>query len=307
MSYIIDGHNLIGVMPDIHLRQPDDEERLVARLQSYQARMGGRAMIVFFDSGPYAVSLPANTPARPRLASTPGIEVRFTRPGQSADDAILDFLHAARQPGQYAVVTNDQELSARARAAGASVLRASEFVVQVQRKVTRPRKAPTPDEATAPNPHDPAFADLNAAFLAAEKAQRRFAPKKPADVDTWIERLYTGDRQLAERAAQWLGEFGGDRAQEPLRDALTHADAAVRAAAALGLGNVGHKSTFDALCDRLAHDGNSMVREAAAQALGRIGNRSVIPALEAAAQTDSKNKVRKAAAQAVASIKARKP
>ena len=48
MSYIIDGHNLIGVMPDIHLRQPDDEERLVARLQSYQARMGEACM----DRGP---------------------------------------------------------------------------------------------------------------------------------------------------------------------------------------------------------------------------------------------------------------
>lgn len=307
MSYIIDGHNLIGVMPDIHLRQPDDEERLVARLQSYRARAGGRALIIFFDSGPYAIDLPADTPIRPRLASTPGVEVRFARPGQSADDAILDFLHAARQPGQYAVVTNDQELMARARGAGASVLRASEFVVQVQRKVTRPRKAPTPDEATAPSPNDPAFADLSAAFLAAEKAQKRFPAKKTADIDTWIERLYTGDRQLAERAAQWLGEFGGDRAQEPLRDALTHADPAVRAAAALGLGNVGRRSAFDALCDRLAHDGNSMVREAAAQALGRIGNRSLIPALEAAARADSKSKVRRAAEQALASIKARNP
>lgn len=306
MSYIIDGHNLIGVLPDIHLHQLDDEKRLLDRLASYRARTGGRGMIVFFDSGPYAVGLPEGT-ARPRLTNTPGIDVRFTKPGQSADDAILAFLHKAREPGQYAVVTNDRGLADRARVAGASVLRASEFAVQLERKVTQPRKAPTPDVATAPNPHDPAFADLNAAFLAAEKAQGRLSARKVAmDFGGWVERLYSGDRQLAERAAQWLGDHGGAPAQEPLRDALTHADAAVRAAAALGLGNVGRRASFPALTDRLLNDGNSMVREAAAQALRNIGDRSVIPSLEAALH-DSKSKVRKAAAEALAAIKARNP
>lgn len=42
MSYIIDGHNLIGVLPDIHLNQPDDEQRLLARLRGYRARIGGQ-------------------------------------------------------------------------------------------------------------------------------------------------------------------------------------------------------------------------------------------------------------------------
>ena len=31
MSLIIDGHNLIGILPDIHLDQPDDEIRLERR------------------------------------------------------------------------------------------------------------------------------------------------------------------------------------------------------------------------------------------------------------------------------------
>jgi uncharacterized protein len=307
MSYIIDGHNLIGALPDIHLNQPDDELRLLDRLRSFQARAGGRSMIVFFDSGPYAGQprSSAVTAPRPGLASTPGIEVRFARAGQSADDAIADFLHASKQPGQCAVVTNDRALAARARGAGASVLSASEFAAQVMRRVSRPRKAPSPDTSLTPNPHDPAFADLAASFLAAEKASSRFPAKKPADVDAWIERLYEGDPQLAERAAQWLGEFGGHRAVEPLADALTHQSANVRAAALLGLGRVGNKTVHEAICDRLLHDGNSMVREAAAQCLGLIGNRSAEGALETALRDDPKGKVRKASQAALDAIRAR--
>ncbi len=37
MSLIIDGHNLIGILPDIQLDQPDDEPRLLERLRAYRA------------------------------------------------------------------------------------------------------------------------------------------------------------------------------------------------------------------------------------------------------------------------------
>lgn len=304
MSYIIDGHNLIGILPDIHLSQPDDEERLLARLQSHRARIGGRAMVVFFDSGPLPIALPA-APAG-RLPAAPGVEVRFSRPGQTADDAIIAYLAASRQPGQYAVVTNDLELTNRARAAGASVLTATEFAAGMARIATRRRDRSAPAENPAPNPQDPAFADIYSDFLAAEKAVERFQGKKQADAATWIERLYTADPQLAEQAARWLGHFGGAAALDPLRDAVTHADAGVRAAALLALGDLGDPAALPELCDRLAHDGNSMVREAAAQSLGRIGNRSVLAALATAAEHDTKRKVRKAAAAAHAQISARK-
>ncbi len=303
MSYIIDGHNLIGILPDIELSQPDDEQRLLARLRSYRARIGGRGMIVFFDSGPAALA-PQTAPTGP-AADSPGVEVRYARPGQTADDAIIAHLSASRQPGQYAVVTNDQELAGRARAAGASVLSATEFAAQMARSVTRRRERAAPEATPAPDPHDPGFADIYADFLAAEKAGERFSGKKQADAATWIERLYTADPQLAEQAAAWLGRFGGAAALDPLRDAVTHKDAGVRAAALLALGALGNPTALPVLCDRLAHDGNSMVREAAAQSLGRIGDRSVLAALAEAAAHDAKGKVRKAAAAAHAQISAR--
>ncbi len=140
MSYIIDGHNLIGALPDIHLSQPDDEARLLGRLRAYRARSGGRTMIVFFDSG----DLPTHFPD----LSSPGIQVRFAVPGQTADDAIVDYLRSRDQPGQYAVVTNDQELAYRARGAGASVLAASEFAAKLAAKHPPSRSSARPSRPT---------------------------------------------------------------------------------------------------------------------------------------------------------------
>jgi len=300
MPYIIDGHNLIGVLPDIQLGQPDDESRLLDRLRAFRAHKGGRSLIVFFDSSPLA---PDTTPAtRPDALSGPGIEVRFARPGQSADDAIVAFLAQNGQPGHYAVVTNDRDLAVRARSLGASVVSADDFAGRIAAKQP---KADDTAEARQLHPRAAAFADLYAHFLTADKAAA-LREAKPADFSTWVERLYTADPQLVQRAALWLGQFGGRAALEPLQDALTHADARVRGGAALALGQLGEAEAVPALCRLLLEDGNSMVRQAAAQALGRLGRRAAVPALEQAAARDAKSKVRKAAVAALAQIRERK-
>ncbi len=294
MALVIDGHNLIGAMPDIQLNEPDDEARLLARLRSYRAH-NGQSLIVFFDSG----DLPASTPSM----SSPGVMVRYSAPGQTADDAIVDFLRTRGQPGQYAVVTNDVDLTWRVRSAGASVMRASDFIAKLIRPPARPRNEPA---ERAPDPRDPAFADIYAGFIAAERS--RSSPGKATLVSrqTWIERLYGDDIDAAQKAARWLGLNGGKEALTPLRDALTHSDVRVRAAALLAFGDAGDPAVLPDLCDRLAHDQGSMAREAAAQSLGRIGDRRAESALETAARSDSKNKVRKAALAALGQIKARR-
>jgi predicted RNA-binding protein with PIN domain len=315
MAYIIDGHNLIGVLPDIHLADPGDEARLLGRLRAYRARAtrGAGPMIVFFDSGPLG------SPAR---RETPGIgsevEARFADPGQTADDAIVAFLRGVSQPGQYAVVTDDRELTWRVRALGASALRASEFAARLaprtQRAAPVAGRAGTTGE-TIPDPRAPAFADLYAGFMSAEKSRERF-PRSPAlsageeeasGSDAWTEKLYSDDAAEVQRAARWLGLHGGEEALEPLKDALTHSDARVRAAALLALADLGDRRALPVLCERLANDGASMARQAAAQSLGRIGDRSVEKALEASAGADAKSKVRKAARDALAQIRARPP
>jgi len=307
MTYIIDGHNLIGVLPDIHLADPGDEARLLGRLRAYRARATRSAgsMIVFFDSG-----LSGSSPRREAPGSSSEVEARFADPGQTADDAIVAFLRGVSQPGQYAVVTDDQELTWRVRALGASVLRASEFAPRLAARPKRitsragqngTSKMPTPD------PRDPAFADLYDGFMSAEKSRKHFPDGAAAGADAWTEKLYSDDAAAAQSAARWLGQHGGEGALEPLRDALTHSDARVRAAALLAMADLGDRRALPVLCERLAHDGASMARQAAAQSLGRIGDRSVETALETAAGSDAKSKVRKAARDALAQIRARPP
>ena len=258
-------------------------------------------MIVFFDSSPVRIAGQALQSQFSDLSS-PGIQVRFADPGQTADDAIVAYLRGRAQPGQYAVVTNDRGLSWRVRDAGASVLSGSEFAA----RLTPIRRQTSTSAEPSHDPHDPAFADLYAGFIESEKSQARFRGEKQISLAVWVERLYEGDPQLAAQAARWLGISGGAAALEPLRDALTHDDAAVRAAALLALGNLGDPAVLSDLCDRLSKDGNSMVREAAAESLGRIGNRTVEAALEKAVDSDQKGKVRKAAREALAQIRARR-
>jgi predicted RNA-binding protein with PIN domain len=167
MTHIIDGHNLIGVLPDIHLGDPNDEARLLERLRSYRARVRAGPMIVFFDAGPQSEKMPprapTNMPGRRATGHSPGVEARFADPGQTADDAIVTFLRGVTEPGQYAVVTDDQELTRRVCALGASTTRASEFAARLAPRPHRVRHRTRRDGATEEpflDPHAPAFADL---------------------------------------------------------------------------------------------------------------------------------------------------
>lgn len=285
MTLLIDGHNLIGVLPGIDLADPDDEAQLIHRLQAYHGG-SGRSMIVFFDSG----ELPGTAEDR----STRGVAVRFARRPQTADDLIVAFLRKSRQPGQHAVVTNDRALAGAARHLGASVLTASHFADQLQGPA-RPARAPGSRDADTPDPADPAFADIYADFLSASKDRERLAVYPAHDAAWWQEQLYGDDVALAEDAVRWLRRFADRRQVVPLLlDALTHSHAGVRAAAALALGELAAGSARAALVERLANDSSSMVREAAAQALGRIGGAPAIEALHAA-RRDPKSRVRKTA------------
>ncbi len=283
-------------MPDIHLNEPEDEARLLARLRAYRS-FSGQDLVVFFDSG----DLPAPM-GQASNRSSPGVSVRFSRPGQTADDAIVAFLQGRPQPGQYAVVTNDVELIWRVQSAGASAVRASDFVTKLARPAAYNRR---PAEEPAPDPRDPAFADIYVGFLAAERARSQTRQTETLPFQTHVERLYGDDVEAAQRAAHWLGRSRQSAALTPLRDALTHNDVRVRAAALLALGDLGDPAAMPDLCDRLAHDPGSMAREAAAQSLGRIGDRSAEAALASVSKTDAKSKVRKAALAALAQIKAK--
>jgi predicted RNA-binding protein with PIN domain len=140
MPLLIDGHNLIGRLPDLHLDDPEDEAKLVSRLRAYCARTrkrgrtGKRAgaprrAVVVFDHG-----LPGG---RSWELSGGGVEVIFASAGRTADSILRERIRQARDPRGLTVVTSDREVIAAAQARGVRVMRSEEFAVHLSTPQTK--------------------------------------------------------------------------------------------------------------------------------------------------------------------------
>jgi len=119
--YLIDGHNLIGRLPDISLSDPHDEAKLVQKLIGFSARTRKRIVVVF-DCG-----IPAG---RSRL-TTATVTVLFARPQSSADDVIIGRIQRAQNPQQWTVISTDQRVRAAAASRQMKTLTSAQFVPQL--------------------------------------------------------------------------------------------------------------------------------------------------------------------------------
>jgi predicted RNA-binding protein with PIN domain len=124
MTLLIDGHNLIGRIPDLHLDDPEDEEKLLIRLRSYRARTGKR-LVVYFDPG-ITYQLPASK-------SQGGITVRRAGTGQRADDLMVRDLRRHPNPRELAIVTADRAIQSLARQYGTQVIDSASFAAELSR------------------------------------------------------------------------------------------------------------------------------------------------------------------------------
>lgn len=141
MPILIDGHNLIGHLPMLSLQDPDDEEKLVGLLQSYQAR-SGKAVTVVFDPGTaFALS------STRRFGE---IRVTFAAQGSSADAVITGLVRRSREPHGWLVITSDGRLAETVRQQGARVRSAEDFAAEL---VAAPDEAPDWKEVP-PSPDD---------------------------------------------------------------------------------------------------------------------------------------------------------
>jgi predicted RNA-binding protein with PIN domain len=122
MHWLIDGHNLIGQMPNLRLSDPNDEEKLLDYLRRYRARTGHRLTVVF-DAGD------TFQPAKTKKQG--GLTVKFVAHGQSADQIIKKRLRQVRNPQGTMVVTSDRAIQQAARQAGVRVVTAQEFGQQL--------------------------------------------------------------------------------------------------------------------------------------------------------------------------------
>lgn len=122
MHWLIDGHNLIGQMPNLHLDDPHDEDKLLQYLRRYRARTG-HPITVVFDAG-YSY----------RSAQTQkqgGITIQFAPSGRTADQILMHRIRRIKNPQAYMVVTSDRAVQQAAVQAGVRTLSSGEFAQQL--------------------------------------------------------------------------------------------------------------------------------------------------------------------------------
>lgn len=121
MRYLIDGHNLIAQMPDIHIDDPDDEVQLVYKLRGFVARSQKSVKItVVFDGG-----IPGGVEQN---LSNSTVTARFAAAERSnADNVLRSFLERA-DAAKTTLVSSDQELIDLARQQKITVMTAPEFI-----------------------------------------------------------------------------------------------------------------------------------------------------------------------------------
>lgn len=122
MPLLIDGHNLIGQLPDLSLDDPNDEVKLVERVRRYCFRHRRRATVIF-DRG-----LPGGSSRR---LSSSEVKVVFAPSGRTADGLIKSQLRRARDPAGLLVVSSDRAVQEAARRRGARVVAAGEFAMEL--------------------------------------------------------------------------------------------------------------------------------------------------------------------------------
>lgn len=128
MPYIIDGHNLIGKIPHIHLSELDDEKKLIELLIPYCVENNKKAEI-YFDNAPGGV---AGAKVHGRVTA------RYVRESETADQAIKRRLHKLGQEAfNWTVITSDKDVQSAARRSSARVIPSEQFA---QMMLSEPEK-----------------------------------------------------------------------------------------------------------------------------------------------------------------------
>ncbi len=120
---IIDGYNLVHHLPRLQADLPPDlagrREFLLRLLEGLAGVLAERVTVVFDGAQPGGA-------AAPKPAG--GVEVMFSRPGQSADAVIEALVSAAAQPGDITVVTSDRPERDGVAACGADAISSALFL-----------------------------------------------------------------------------------------------------------------------------------------------------------------------------------
>lgn len=122
MLYMIDGHNLIGQLPDISLDDPNDEALLVQKLIGFTARTKNQVLVVF-DHG---------LPGGSSRMSTRSVQVVFASGRSTADRVMMERIRKIPDAKGWIVVSSDNDVLASARLRRMGTLHSDEFAKLLQ-------------------------------------------------------------------------------------------------------------------------------------------------------------------------------
>jgi len=121
---IIDGHNLIPKIPNLHLKDLEDETNLIGLIQEY-CRLSRKQADLFFDGAP-------ETQAKSRKTGL--VNVHFIRASSTADDAIIQMVRAlGKDKSQWMVVSSDHHVRNECLAAGCEVMSSEAFAHEISK------------------------------------------------------------------------------------------------------------------------------------------------------------------------------
>lgn len=126
MPLLIDGHNLIGQMHDLSLSDPNDEEKLIARLKQFAERAGKHVTVVF-DPNPHDTA-PSLGHGKSRVGP---LTVVYAHAGSKADDVIRARVSDTRDKQGLIVVTSDAAVANFTRMNGIRVESAKDFITRM--------------------------------------------------------------------------------------------------------------------------------------------------------------------------------
>ena len=122
MIYLIDGHNLIGQLPDISLDDPNDEALLTQKLNGFAARTGKRCVVVF-DYG---------LPGGSSRMSTRAVQVVFASQRSTADRVMMERINKIPDTRDWVVVSSDNDVRTTAHRRGMPTMSSADFAVLMQ-------------------------------------------------------------------------------------------------------------------------------------------------------------------------------
>ena len=144
VTIVLDGYNVIHAVPELE-RQLDRSleaarAALISLCAAYRARRGDiERLYVVFDGREEVGS--------GSVERRDGVTVLFSHRPEEADARILRVIRAEGQRGRFVVVSNDNEIANNARALGAQIISAAEFIAQATpTRTSRPTRSDSVDK-----------------------------------------------------------------------------------------------------------------------------------------------------------------